>query len=553
MTLDEAKAHFLALTDGVLKLAHHPDWASAEITNWDADPFGDRNWKFQFHSLRWLKPLRLLAQAGDTAALKVWLDVVQSWTHANVPPASASSAWAWRDMLDGGRARELSLAAPLIPDSALWFVDALAAHRDWLSEEANIARKNHAMHQHVGLFVVGSVLHDTRASELAVARLSRLFHETFDEEGANDEGSLAYHQLNIKWWTDVWHRIALERIDLPENVEERLDRAASALALMAQPDGRLPQIGDSARAGIAKHFNPHTAFAATQGREGLAPRHNALVLRRGYIASRSGWEPKRGRNHSHMLIRFGEDVQGHAHHDRGSVHIYAGGGPWLVDGGFHSYQNGDPVRRYTISRKAHNLASLMGQTPDPQAPVDLVTHSIAHEHHDFQLLDHAYKSFALQRRVTYLTGPDCWIVIDEVHGEQPPPLQHQWLIETGTKVNVHDRGYVLRHSSPKRTAQMHWLGSPPRLTLHRAMDGDLRGWIATRWKTLKPGSLVTASTQGHATRLIMLFADSFPNPLGVVSSYVTSTGVVAATLTRGSRVWRVRLDDEGVHVGTSSS
>src|SRR5699024_7639846 len=129
----------------------HPDW-TGDITEWNADPFSDRNWQFQHHTLRWINPLRWAALEGLQAAGEEWRRIVRSCAESNLPPVRRSGEFAWKDMADGNRAIELSLGAPLIKDSDGWYVELLRAHVDWLLDPENIVSKNHALHQHCGLF-----------------------------------------------------------------------------------------------------------------------------------------------------------------------------------------------------------------------------------------------------------------------------------------------------------------------------------------------------------------------------------------------------------------
>src|SRR5699024_5221716 len=108
-------------------------------------------------------------------------------------------------------------------------------------------------------------------------------------------------------------------------------------AHIAQPDGQIPQIGDSGRGKVRVGLSDVTDFVASGGVRGTVPNENALILDRGYIASRSGWGQKQPlEEESHALIRYGEDLRAHSHYDRGSLHIYTNGQRWLVDSGFHS-------------------------------------------------------------------------------------------------------------------------------------------------------------------------------------------------------------------------
>ncbi|MEX3600474.1 heparinase II/III domain-containing protein [Kocuria carniphila] len=534
-----------AVLSGELHLPPHPVWRGDPV-DWAADPFTDRNWQFQHHTLRWTNPLRWKALDGDAHARQEWLRIVRSWAENNVPAHQSPSKFAWKDMADGNRAIQLGLGARLVgQDDLPWFLELLTYHRDWLMDEAHIVGKNHGLHQHAGLLVVSAVLGDLDGMNVARGRMVEQFKSTFDAQGGNDEGSTSYHQLNLRWWVQSWQRVSLEGLEVPKDVKQRLSAAGTVLAHMAQPDGRLPQIGDSARGNVGVGLDPVSDFAATRGRSGMKPTETVRVLDNGYVFSRSGWgETRPVEQESHLLIRHGVDVRAHSHEDRGSVHIYANGRPWLVDSGFHSYQKNDPTRTYLHSREAHNVATVVGAKHDDSVPVELTRQIVEEEYHDFELVDRGYRNTVLRRRVVYLTGPDCWIVRDQVESDEPVAMRQHWHADVDVSASRHDRGFELRDG--KRSLNMIWLGGLPRLARHRAVDGDPRAWIGTRWKTQKPGTLITADAPARASTLVTMIAPSAPQELGVVRSYLTTTGVLDAVLMRGPRVWRVRLEEDSV-------
>lgn len=543
----DAEAQFESLRQGALRMPPHPVWQTSDLLDWTADPFKDRNWQFQHHTLRWLDAPRYLAQQGDKRAQKFWLDAVRSWSRENLPPAEAVSPWAWKDMADGTRAVVLALGCTIVPDEQEWFVGTLEAHRDYLLDESNIVRKNHAMHQLVGLLVVSAVLRDRHSCIVARDRLARLFEGVFDSEGANNEGALGYHQFNLTWWAGVWQRVQAEGLAVPEDATARLEHAADALVHMTQPDGKLPQIGDTKRGVGLQRFGPGTEWVRTGGNVGEEPDVTARVFQRGYATSRSGWASDRGARHSHMVLRFGKDERSHSHHDRGAVHLYTNGRPWLVDSGFINYQRNDPFRRYTLGRSAHNTPFIADSQVDELAEVELLSSRITDDAHDFRVWDKAFPGVRLERRVTYLPGPDSWVVHDEARSESVITLGHRWVVDYGLQVRLHDRGYVLRDR--RSEARMHWLGrSRPRMSLHRADEDHHEGWIATKWNHKEPGAMVTAAIESRNPRLVMLFSGGYGGPLGVVDSDVTSTGQVRLEVLRGHKRWRVRLEADRVSV-----
>ncbi|HEX7352477.1 heparinase II/III domain-containing protein [Brachybacterium sp.] len=534
------------LRNGGLSLPPQPVW-TGDTTNWTADPFSDRNWRFQHHTLRWLNPLRWAALEGDNEARAEWIRIVRSWGEANVPASASKSDFAWKDMADGNRAIQLALGIPFVSGDDDWFVELLEYHRDWLMDESHIVGKNHGLHQHQGLIVLGAGLRDVSAIETAVARMREQFKSSFDHQGTNDEGSVAYHQLNLAWWRRGWERAELEGFTAPEDVRERLAAAGRVLAHVAMPNGALPQIGDSPRVRARRGYSAASDFVASNGEEGDAPAEHAAVFDGGFITSRSGWGQERPLpDESHAVIRHGVELGAHSHRDRGSIHIYSAGQPWLVDSGFHSYQRDAPEPEYLKSREAHNVAFLVGARHISNAPVELASHSISEDAHDFSLKDHGYGTADVRRRIIYLPGPDCWIVIDSADPAVGQQIRQHWHVEPDLQVRMLDNGYRLVGQTSELL--MYWLGRGSTLRRDVAAESSLDGWIGTKWKTMRPSTRLVAESSLQRPRLVTLIAPRRSVPLGIVSSYVTSIGDVSVTVVRGQDEWRIRTFGDGLTV-----
>jgi hypothetical protein len=531
---------------GQLVLPPHPHW-EGEFTDWTADPFNDRNWRFQHHTLRWLTPLRWAAIAGDTEARTEWLKIVKSWAVTNIPAKASPSDFAWRDMVDGNRAIHLTLGAPLVDAEDMWFVELLQYHRDWLMDKNNIVGKNHGLHQHSGLLVLGALLRDQEAIEMATGRMRSQFETTFDAQGANDEGSSTYHQMNMSWWSTAWKRAKLEGIEVPAEVQVRLKLAGRALAHIAQPDGQLPQIGDSKRTKVSVGLSSFTDFVAKGGALGGAPDECTLILDCGYIVSRSGWGVSRAlKDESHMLVRFGEDVRSHSHQDRGSVHIYANGQPWLVDSGFHSYQRGIPEVKYLKSREAHNVANLVGVPHDNSAPVELLSSQITDQYHEFVLCDRGFDGYLLFRRIIYFTAADCWIIADSTDADVP--IRQVWHLEPGVLSQIRDFGYQL--SSPEGNFAVEWIGRNVEFSSLKATKGSLAGWIGTSWKKMEPSERLEATSTNDEKQLITLLGSHHPHPLGLIDSHVNGINSIQLWISRGVKSWQINIESDNVSIHT---
>lgn len=496
------------LRQGAVTLPPHGSW-TGDYTEWDADPFNDRNWRFQFHTLRWINPYLWDALAGNDESRREWKRIVQSWTETNTPHHRAKDEFAWKDMTDGNRAIQLSIGAPLIDSNDGWYLDLLVEHRNWLLDEDNITEGNHGLHQNLGLFVVAVVLNDDVGAQRAIQRLGDQVLQAFDEKGLNEEGSVGYHQMNLVWWREAERRLKLEGYALPTTAADRLEKAGRTMGHLLLPDGTMPQIGDGSRGNGRRGLHPFLD-QVVKGKINDSSLETFQHYPNGFTIFRSGWgETQPLSEESHTVVRHGRDLLRHSHNDRGSVHIYTSGRRWITDGGFHSYQQGHPDRVYTKSRLAHSLVDIPAQSHDVTGDVPaLLTEHNSDDVMSVELLDDNFESAVWQRRIVYLPELNVWVVWDRVESESPDYVQQQWLMEVDLEVNQLSND-VLELKDKYKKLQMQWFGDQPAIDI---TVGDLssesrRGLIGVRWKTMEPTTSVHAVFHAARVESIVVISD----------------------------------------------
>ena len=192
------------LLAGKLTLPPHPTWNIPDELTWYENPFGEVNWQAQINMLRWLDPLRRAADQGNKQAADLWIRVVSSWIEKN-PPGKGRSTYTWSDMVEAVRAMTMCFGLPMLeihaPEAIDQVLKSIAEHGEWLANPKNIRRGNHALQQHQGLLVIGSVLERQDWLELATSRAVELLKSDYGHQGINAEGAPQYHQINfIKQW-----------------------------------------------------------------------------------------------------------------------------------------------------------------------------------------------------------------------------------------------------------------------------------------------------------------------------------------------------------------
>lgn len=538
------------LLGGLLRLAPHKDWAARSLADWTADPFGSRNWQFQHHALRWLSPLRYAADDGDEAARDLWLDTTRSWIQDN-PPGGSASQFAWMDMADGLRAQELVFGWPYARTEAdrELLLSSLIEHGLWLADETHLSEGNHALHQNTGLFVVSCFLRRDDWRQLALERLAELFSRSFDAEGANNEGSIQYHQHNLTWWQNAWERIGLEGVETPSDILSRLHLAAEFLAHAVRPDGTLVPIGDTHLRRIKAGAWPELEYVASLGETGTPPAAPTLVASNGYVLGRSGWGDQRRpfTAQSHYSIRFGPRATHHSHQDRGAVTFFSKGQDWVTDPGSYIYEPRDPFRRYLRSREAHNLVVIEDREYRPAGDVSLDKLATDDSAHDYQISDDNYEGVGLCRRVVYLPGLDLMIVVDTVNAEEPVTARQLWHVEPGVKPRYRDCAVEMQGQSGRRMT-LNWLGAVPRLRVRYAAEDAPTGWVSRSWGEKQKAATVEAAMTARQGVLTAVMGDSTDDPWAVETSRARKAETWMRVI-RFGRVWDVNITTDNVTVG----
>ena len=535
------------LLKGRLRMPPHPEWELPERPTWREDPFGDRNWSFQYHMLRWLEPARRAALKGDADAWSLWLRWARDWVEQNLR-GEGSSRWAWTDMSDGIRAEIFCFAAPQIvesnPELEGWIEHVIQVHADHLRADENIGNANHAMHQHEALFVVGRVLGDESLWKLALDRLGALLLEQYDEDGVNAEGALAYHHNNYIWWDRTLRRVDLEGIARPVGAERHL-RAPIALAHGTRPDGTLAPIGDTDTLTPRRIRHPQTDYVTSNGREGEAPSTVHRTYEAGYIFARSGWgdTARPFVEQTFFSLRFGPARRVHGHHDGTSITFSGGPVNWVVDPGKYSYDS-DHVREYMVSRRSHSLLDLPERTPRKDGRVSLERESIGEDFHDYTLRDDSFTSAHVSRRVIWSVAGEYLIVVDRTATRRRTVARQNWLLDPA--VDSLALGNTIRLAEADRHAAIIFLDDDASISTATGEEAPLEGWVSQRWKEITPATVVRGEKRGTSTTITTVLATGFGRFPSARRLSPADAAHAEIEVTNGATTQQLRITEEGV-------
>lgn len=330
--------------------------------DWLQDPERSRSWRYELHTLTWLKEaLARHAVGGDVETLAVGRDVVLDWARAHLgsdedasPPQRSGDAeqseFAWYDMAVGLRAPYLAyvlracLAEEVLgEDDAELLLEAVDRHGAELAAGGNYAAgNNHGLFQDEGLYLLARLLPALPAApawrELALQRMKHTLEASVSfEDGAHLEHSTAYQFAIV----DLLARLAANVSELPQLGPLR-DRMRRTAAWQVTPAGRMAQLGDSDDLPA-----PRWAREAAAGLRGLR------VLREaGQAFVREG--------DSYLAVSAAYHGPAHKHADDGGFLLVEEGRVLLGDAGRWGYYEDEPDRVYARSAAAHNVLTVGG-------------------------------------------------------------------------------------------------------------------------------------------------------------------------------------------------
>lgn len=319
--------------------------------DWLQDPHGSRSWRYELHTLTWLKEaLARHAVGGDVETLAVARDVALDWARAHLRAGEGAerSEFAWYDMAVGLRAPYLAYVLraclaerTLADDDALLLLEAVERHGAELAAGDNYAAgNNHGLFQDEGLYLLARILPELPAAaawrELALNRLMSTLRATVSfAEGAHLEHSTAYQFAIV----DLVARLAANVGELPE-LGPLLERMRRVAAWQTTPGGRMAQLGDTDDVPAPQWARD--AASALHGMH-LLPAAGQAFVRQG---------------NSYLAITAAHHGPAHKHADDTGLLLIEDGKVVLGDAGRWGYYEDEPERRYARSAAAHNVLTL---------------------------------------------------------------------------------------------------------------------------------------------------------------------------------------------------
>jgi len=500
------------LMAGYYQWAPHPEVHLGTALTWREDPF-DPNWRFQFHSLRWLWPLLSTThKTGDVRYRDHAVAMARDWVASN-PVNRPADPMAWNDHSAAWRALVLTCMARTLPTPPAWLTGALDLHRRMLADPAfYVDVGNHALNQDIGLLAISCATGASADRDLATQRIQRLLLESVDAQGVTNEQAVGYQHYNYERYVAASRMLTA----CGQQAHAIVDRVAAmpvVLAHLTLPNGYYETLGNTDRQRVAAFDHPALRWLRSGGEYGTPPAQTFVHYQAGFAAARTGWGHDRPLPEEGMLTaRYGPRPSMHGHDDHGSITLYGHGQRLVVDPGKYAYVN-DASRVYVNSRRAHNVVTVGSETCHvPDQPSRIADVASDAEVDRFRLHVRTCQGMTWERAVAFVRATGEVVVVDDITAPSGTPVHQRWQLEVGASVDTSDVARVGASWASGAALLIEQLGAVSDVTSVAGERTPFRGWVSQRYGdlTAAPNLLYAAPAYagGTVTRFVTVLRPS---------------------------------------------
>jgi hypothetical protein len=490
------------------------------LTDWAQYGAAHRSWGFHLHAWEFMDPFLRAADAEDGDDwLRRIVRIAVDWIRIHRGADDAADPMAWYDMSQSLRTPRL-IAITLraarhggLREETVILAEALAWHLDELHEDrAFNPRNNHGFYTavsqvHAGRYL-GMLPDAARTGEEGEQRLALMARSQFAPDGVHLEHSPDYHRMLL----NSFERAVQDDLIDDEEIRTRIQRAASVLGWMIQPDGTILQMGDSpATQVIGKvldSIDPNTRFLLTDGTSGEpAAEELAAFPEGGYAFVRSPQPSAPGElaRSGYLAFSAAYHSRAHKHADDLNVVWYDRGHQILTDAGRYGYGElldresplraegyyyAAPERQYVESTMAHNTLMVDGRNQQRQGrkPYGSALTECTRKGERFDLSARVrHRDYVHRRRVVYTPGKELRL-LDALHSRLPEAREAVvWLNLDGSfELESAGEEIVLVTETEHGPLRVSVNGPGRALDPVRGQQEPLRGWRSRRDGALEP-------------------------------------------------------------------
>lgn len=456
-------------------------------------------WSYNLHYFDYALDLALAWRAtGDTRFVERFAALAESWVR-NTEPGRG----------DGWEAYPISLRtvnwiyALLLVGNALDVRSRALIEKSVAQQLAVLERRlefhilaNH-LQKNLKALVIGGLYFQGEAARRWLERgLRLLWRELFEQilpDGGHYERSPMYHAIALVDFLEVISLLDSVRFPVPPEARARVAAMVDAFGILSRPDGTLHLFNDAAN-GVVPPRSWIDALARRAIERGVPAVEGLIALPdTGYYGI---VDPAAG---DRLIIDCGEPgpsyQPGHAHCDLLSFELDLTGRPVVVDSGVSGY-DGDPLREYARSTRAHNTVSVGGREQSEiwatfrmgrrARPVSASARLDA----DGFRFEGAYRPYhdakALHRRTVTALG-NTWQVVDTVEGA--PGERIEGYLHLHPDFDVRSDGDRWLASAPDMIVQVEFFGVDS-VTLSFGDENPPQGWYAPEFGAAVPAPVL---------------------------------------------------------------
>jgi hypothetical protein len=470
---------------------------------------GTRLWSFHLHEFDYALDLaRAWRSTSQPRFAAAFAGLTESWIAGN-PPATGDG---WEPYTISVRSVNWLLAR-LLFGAALAPATSEAVDRSVHQQLGLLERRleyhilgNHLLRNLTAL-AVGGLYFDYEASRRwRATALPQLWHELPEQvlpDGCHAERSPLYHALAL---ADLLRLIDLCDVvaePVPAAARDRVAAMARALAILSRPDGSLHLFNDAADGTAPSPVWLRQLAVRVAAAEPAAPQGRVALPHAGYW----GWfDDARGER---FIIDCGppgpDHLQGHAHCDMLSYELDLGGQRIICDSGVSGYE-GDPLRSYVRSTRAHNTVTIDGREQSEVwgsfgmarrgAPV-FATHSAESEPYQFRGGCTPYHSRRAvhQREVRRLEGN--WTITDRVQGGEGRRLDSCIHFHPACTVQREGDGFLVSAAGVRLRIETFGIDV---VTVHQGEESPAQGWYCPEFGSALPAPVLRLTVNANDGR-----------------------------------------------------
>tara|TARA_B110000261_G_C13058155_1_gene347006 strand:- start:53 stop:1576 length:1524 start_codon:yes stop_codon:yes gene_type:complete len=357
------------------------------------------------------------------------LEILKSWNSFDVGQKDI-----WHDHMVANRVLNISHFYYLVKDKLSkkdqeLIRGILKNHGDWLENDKNYTRGNHAIMIDRALLQLSFTMKNSIWQKKASQRALKIFKEEITAEGICVENSPGYHQYVMDLVNDFMVLYKNFNIKPPASLLNNYSKMQNHIVFLIKPNNKYPALGDTYYTNYPlmlskKYDNNNLLFIDTNGLKGEAPEETCIVYpKSGYAIFRSAWNKGDAFSKStYMILTNTNQSLVHKHSDNLSFELYANNEDLIVDPGTMGYKL-DNYRDYLTSTIAHNSLTVDGINFDPRL-IELNTSATtkgketSNNHSLINLTFSPNKELTFTRDVLYIK-PNIFVFKDKLNTSKP--------------------------------------------------------------------------------------------------------------------------------------